>query len=515
MRRNRNKVAIIVFSTIAMLLIIAGVFAYTYFCTDLFKSDQELFAKYLIQNLKELKETTTLKKVNELEEKLKQSKYEENIIISYAESEEVEPLAQIEIDTQNDSINKETYWMLSLMLEGIEDSLEVEYMKEDNMYSLRFTDAVKEFITVENSNLKELATKLGIDEDIIEQMVPDTIDFDKFSYEKIKFTDDEINTEINKYSQLIYNNIAKEKYQKNKDTVITVNGKTITTNAYRLTLNNEDLKNLGIKLLEELKQDEIILSKLEKIDEMLNDYEIDSIKESFLEAIENKLKPSNEDEEKTTENEEQDDENIVITVYEQNKETIRVKLEQGLEYITVDTFEQEGKKQIDINYTNIDEENTQLSSRVTFTRENENKVIVQFNNIEGEEQQSSDLSLELIENENGTKIHVVINGAESQITFTRNINIVDEINYKVTLDNTNSIILNDLSSEQLSKILELLGGRLNTEYVHPLEPVVTPIAMLIMMNQSSDSIGNMQDNLIEDQEEGFNITIEENEEINN
>ena len=502
MRRNGNKLLIIVFTIIAMLLFIGGIFAYSYFCTDMFKSDQELFVKYLIQNMEELKERTSLKKVNELEEKLQQSKYEENITISYAESEVSEPLAQIEIDTQNDSINKKTYWILSLMMEGVEDSLEVEYMKEDNMYSLRFTDAVKEFVTVENSNLKELATKLGLDK----EMIPDTIDFDKFSLEKIKFTDDEINAEINKYAQVIYNNIAKEKYQKNKDTVITVNGKTITTNAYRLTLNNEDLKNLEIKLLETLKQDEIILSKLEKIDEMLNDYEIDSIKESFLEVIENKLNPSDEDEENIAE----DNENIIVTVYEQKKETIRVKLEQGIEYITVDTFEQEGKKQIDINYTSIDEENTQLSIRVTFIRENENKLIVQFNNIEGEEQQSSDLSIELIENENGTKMDLIINGDESKITFTRNINIVDEIDYKVILDNTNSIILNDLSSEQLSTILDILGGRLNTEYVEPLKQIVTPISMLITMNQGTDEIGNMQDNFIEDQEEKFNITIDEN-----
>ena len=510
MRRNGNKVLIIVVAIIAMLLVIGGVFAYSYFCTDMFKSEQELFAKYLIQSMEELKETTSLKKVNELEEKLKQSKYEENITIAYAEYDEAEPLARIEIDKQNDSINKKTYWMLSLMMEGFEDSLEVEYMKEDNMYSLRFTDAVKEFVTVENLNLKELATKLGIDEEIVEEMIPDTIDFDKFSLEKIKFTDDEIDAEINKYSQVIYNNIAKEKYKKNKDTVITVNGKTITTNAYRLTLNNEDLKNLELKLLETLKQDEIILSKLEKIDEMLNDYEIDSIKESFVEAIDNKLNPSNEDEEDIIEDEKQDDENIVVTVYEQNKETIRIKLEQGIEYITVDTFEQEGKKQIDINYTNIDEDNTQLSSRVTFIRENENKLIIQFNNIEGEEQQSSDLSLELIENENGTKMDVIINGDESKITFTRNINIVDEIDYKVILDNTNSIILNDLSSEQLSTILDILGGRLNTEYIEPLKQIVTPISMLITMNQGTDEIGNMQDNFIEDQEEKFNITIDEN-----
>ena len=35
------------------------------------------------------------------------------------------------------------------------------------------------------------------------------------------------------------------------------------------------------------------------------------------------------------------------------------------------------------------------------------------------------------------------------------------------------------------------------------------------MNQASDSIGNVQDNFIEDEEEVVNITIEENEDTNN
>ena len=58
-----------------------------------------------------------------------------------------------------------------------------------------------------------------------------------------------------------------------------------------------------------------------------------------------------------------------------------------MDYITLDTTEIEGKKQIDINFVSIDEDNTQLSYKVTFTKENDNEFKVQFTNINGEEQE--------------------------------------------------------------------------------------------------------------------------------
>lgn len=463
MRKSGNKVLIIVLAVITLLAVIGGIFAYIYLATDIFKSGKELFAKYLTQSITEITQTVNIEKISNIEDKLKESKHEENITISYLEEKGKDPATQIMIHTQNDPINKKTYLILSLMLEGLEDSLDVEYMSENNMYSLRFTDAVKQFITVENNNLKQLAINLGMDEETANEIIPETIDFEKFSLEDLKFTEEERKIEINKYLQLIYNNIGKEKYQKIKDTVITLNGKTTTTNAYRLTLNMQDIRNLEIKILEALKQDEIILAKLQKIDEMIQEYELDSIKKEFVESIEDELDFLYEEE--ITE-----DENIVITVYEENRKTARIRLEQGFDYITVDTIEAEGRKQIDIDYTSIiDEENTQLSNKVTLIKENDNKLNIQFKRLDEEEQYTTNLVVELTEKDNNTKIDVAIEFEENQITFSRNIKIVDEIDYDVTLDDTNNIILNDLTAEQISYIFGILGEKINTEYAEPLE----------------------------------------------
>jgi len=515
MKSNGKKILIIVLIVFALLLLSGGVLAYIYFATDIFKTGQELFAKYLMQNVEDLNQTVSFTKIDELEEKLKQSKYEENTEISYIESGETESSMKIKTDTQNDPTIGKVYGILDLSLEGIEKSLQLEYMKENNMYSLRFTNAIKQFLSVRNSNLKQFAQNLGVDATTIEE-IPDTIDFEKFSFEDLNFTDEEINTEINKYFQLLYDNIAEEKYQKHKDAVITVNGKTITTNSYTLTLTSQEARDLEIKALETLKQDEIVLAKLNevfnKISEILGEFTTDlddnsseDLKNNFISSIQKSI-----DELKAKEITEEA--NILITIYEENKETVRIKVENGLNYITLDTTKSDGKKQVDIDYTSIDEQNTQLSNKVTFIKENDNKLNIKFSNVDGEEQFNTNLNVELIENGNNTKIDVIMESEGNQLIFSRNVNIVDEISYKVVLDSSNNIILNDLQLEEILNIFNLIGGKLNTEYVEPLKPIVEtiiePIKMIIMMysnNQSEqEDLFEENNNLIDIETQTFN-----------
>ena len=58
-----KKILIIVIIIIAMLSICGGVFSYLFIATDTFKSDKELFAKYMSQNteiLQKLKNSQTI-----------------------------------------------------------------------------------------------------------------------------------------------------------------------------------------------------------------------------------------------------------------------------------------------------------------------------------------------------------------------------------------------------------------------------------------------------------------------
>lgn len=525
MRNSGNKVLIIVISIIALIAVVGGVFAYLYLCTDMFRSGQELFAKYLTQNINEINQTINLNQINEIEEKLKESKYEENITISYLEAEAENAAAQITIDTQNDPASQKSYGVISLLMDGLEvdeleEPLKLEYMKESNAISLRFTNSIKQFLSVENRDLKQLATNLEISEDIIEQ-IPDTIDFEQFSLKDIEFTEEEKNAELNKYTNLLYSNIAKEKYTKTKNVVITVNGKTITTNAYALTLNMQDMKTLVTKLLETLKQDEILLAKFQKIDEKLQQYTEESLKESFVQYVEEAIDELNQEEEQDEAADELNqaettEEKITITIYEQNKKTTRIKLEQNLDSVTLDTTEVEGKKQIDINYTSIDEENAQLSNEIKLIKEDDNKLTLQLNTIDGEERQGITISCKVAQAENNTKIDIVFETEEGQISFNRNIDILTEINYDITLDSSNNIVLNDLSKEQIEFILNTVSGKLTEDYAEPLTVIYTPLLLAMMGNSAMEDadLGNMEAQLFNGKFEEYEGTQISSAEVN-
>ena len=507
MRNSENKVLIIAISIIVSIAVVGGIFAYLYLCTDMFRSGQELFAKYLMQNINEINQTINLRQINEIEEKLKESKYEEDITISYTEAEAENAAMQITLDTQNDPVNQKSYGIISLLMDSFEvaereEPLKLEYMKENNAISLRFTNSIKQFLSVENRDLKQLATNLGISKEIAEQ-IPDTIDLEQFSLKDIEVTEEEKNAELDKYTNLLYSNISKEKYTKTKNVVITVNGKTITTNAYTLTLNMEDIKTIVIKLLEILKQDEIVLAKFQKIDEKLQQYTEESLKESFVQLVQEAIDELNQEEEQ----EETTEEKITITIYEQNKKATRIKLEQNLDSITLDTTEVEGKKQIDINYTSIDEENTQLSNEIKFIKENDNKLTLQLNTIDGEERQGITISCKVAQTENNTKIDIVFENEEGQITFNRNIDLLSEINYDVTIDSSNNIVLNDLTKEQIEFILNTVSGKLTEDYAEPLTVIYTPLLLVMMGNSAMEdaNLGNMEAQL-------FNSKFEEYEE---
>ena len=324
------------------------------------------------------------------------------------------------------------------MREGIQEPLKVEYMNENDMYSLRFTNSVKQFVTVKSTDLKQLATKLGIEEEMIAR-IPDKIDFQQCSLEELKLTDEEMNIEIDKYTKLLYSSIPEERYTKSKNTIITQYGKTITSNAYILELNNQDIKNIVVKLLETLKQDEIVISKLQILQSKIQfideniEVDINALKENYEEAIQRIIDELSE---------EIIEENITITVYEEKGKTVRVELKQGVDSITLDTTEIDEKKQIDINFTSID----------------------------GDEQQIAKLIMQRSENENNINIDITYVNKEQNISvFAININFVEDINFEVVLDDSNNIILNELPKEQITNILNLLKIRLSTDYIEKLE----------------------------------------------
>ena len=476
-RKKRIALAIAIPSIIVIIIIITGILLYLN--TDMFKSNKTLFFKYLGKNSENIKEIEEIFESTEYEKNLQNNKYTDDINIKVNYTNNLQTTSEDNSNTINnvkllikgeeDKNNKYSYKDFKLekdkniatntenqsSSENSNESnnkeqniMEVEYIKNDNNYGIRFSDLFKQYLLVENNNLKDLFRKIGYSEQELEN-VPDSIEINDITLSDIKFTEDEIKQLSEEYSEIINKKVSKEKFEKKSKQVITINEKNITTNAYILKLTNEELNNLYVDLLESLKQDEIILNKLESIQNKINSININSseskdLKESFVEEIDLQIEKIN----KTNIGNQE----TKIIVYENSGKTIRTAI-QGKDYeINFDYINTQDEKNIEliVKKDEIETYNIKLKK---------DKDGIKLDIYSNDETNPIKISLEQNKNESDRKISNNINlkyenaNSKLEVSAGQEINIVDNFENENTLNDQNSILLNGLEKEQLQAVL--------------------------------------------------------------
>lgn len=476
-RKKRIALAIAIPSIIVIIIIITGILLYLN--TDMFKSNKTLFFKYFGKNSENIKEIEEIFESTEYEKNLQNNKYTDDINIKVNYTNNLQTTSEDNSNTINnvkllikgeeDKNNKYSYKDFKLekdkniatntenqsSSENSNESnnkeqniMEVEYIKNDNNYGIRFSDLFKQYLLVENNNLKDLFRKIGYSEQELEN-VPDSIEINDITLSDIKFTEDEIKQLSEEYSEIINKKVSKEKFEKKSKQVITINEKNITTNAYILKLTNEELNNLYVDLLESLKQDEIILNKLESIQNKINSININSseskdLKESFVEEIDLQIEKIN----KTNIGNQE----TKIIVYENSGKTIRTAI-QGKDYeINFDYINTQDEKNIEliVKKDEIETYNIKLKK---------DKDGIKLDIYSNDETNPIKISLEQNKNESDRKISNNINlkyenaNSKLEVSAEQEINIVDNFENENTLNDQNSILLNGLEKEQLQAVL--------------------------------------------------------------
>lgn len=476
-RKKRIALAIAIPSIIVIIIIITGILLYLN--TDMFKSNKTLFFKYFGKNSENIKEIEEIFESTEYEKNLQNNKYTDDINIKVNYTNNLQTTSEDNSNTINnvkllikgeeDKNNKYSYKDFKLekdkniatntenqsSSENSNESnnkeqniMEVEYIKNDNNYGIRFSDLFKQYLLVENNNLKDLFRKIGYSEQELEN-VPDSIEINDITLSDIKFTEDEIKQLSERYSEIINKKVSKEKFEKNSKQVITINEKNITTNAYILKLTNEELNNLYVDLLESLKQDEIILNKIESIQNKINSININSseskdLKESFAEEIDLQIEKIN----KTNIGNQE----TKIIVYENSGKTIRTAI-QGKDYeINFDYINTQDEKNIEliVKKDEIETYNIKLKK---------DKDGIKLDIYSNDETNPIKISLEQNKNESDKKCSNNINlkyenaNSKLEVSAEQEINIVDNFENENTLNDQNSILLNGLEKEQLQAVL--------------------------------------------------------------
>lgn len=241
-----------------ILIILVGCFTYAYAFTDAFKSNKQLFFKYLGQTLDEENGLFNSKIENYLNKK-SNGKYENEGEIKVNVSD-IEGVEQSVMDNVN-NMNIKYSGKIDNTNQNIEGNITVNY-NDDVNFPVNYkyvndtlgiqTDYIsKKYIGIENKNLKEFAEKFGITD---VENVPDKIELDKSTTDKL--TADEKKQLNDKYVEIVKEIADKKEFSKTQE-----NG----MDKLSVNITNQEIKDLMIKLLETLKDDKDVMSKLDSI----------------------------------------------------------------------------------------------------------------------------------------------------------------------------------------------------------------------------------------------------------
>ena len=457
MMARKTRIAMITVVISLLVITIIGILVFLYLETDAFKTNETLFTKYLAQNFEELdnlknNSNSTTKSL------LENSKYTSKIDgqIEYIENKDTSDEnknssvnnIKLKINVQKDNQNKYKYYDMAIQNEN-EKLLGVEYIKTQGTQGIRL-NGIQQFVSTQNEEneiLKEFNIKT-IDK------LTSSIDIDSI----ISFSEEEKQTIKNNYMNILKSNISKDKYHKQSKALITVNNKDIQTNAYYISMTLEEYNNLYVKMLQQLEKDEILLAKIDAIEEQLKEYNVEeNLKDKIIEKINEKIK-------NIQDNNIGNDE-VKITVYENNGKTVRTSIENGTDKLALDFYNEASMKITQTKMEDVVKEKTiKIEKQKKDTQIN---TIIEYSNSE-ENQEKYNITLnyeETNQNNNIQKnVELSISNDKNQANLKINdtINIVDEFENEITL-NEDNVNIDELEDEQKSSISEILNENYKTQ----------------------------------------------------
>ena len=513
MPRKKRRTLIIV-SIIMIILVIIGTLIFLYMTTDAFKSNNTLFAKYLSQNfyiIEEMQNQNGMKEANTL---LENNKYTSTIQanVNYITNKGLEdekkdnPINQVELKIEGQTDKLSSYKYKDIKLIKQEENLErAEYIETKDRQGIRL-DEVKQFVTFDKTKENQNISQLDL------TLLKTISNISEINWNNIKetFTQEEINTIMNKYMNIIMANMNAQAFEK-KTGNITINESAIKTNAYTISITKEQFNNIYIEILEAMKQDEIILNKIDmlntKIKEITNTEQ--GLKQTFIEYITNKI------EEIRSTNIGQ--EIREITVYEKNGQTMRTEIVSDEYQFRIDRLINQNGIWLEISYQKqTEKQNSWKINTMLTSKENEENNYIGIEN-------AKDGILNYIEINNESKmennrinsqVEAKAYNEKNEVTLTakQTDTIVNKLENIVELNEENNINIEDLKEEEKNNILLILDENIKNQ-TSKLEKIVTlkdAINMLINVDLMKESMGELTESGIvtEAEKNRFNAIFE-------
>lgn len=508
-KKKRRLVLIIV--VVVVLLMVATIFLALYLNTDMLKSGKTLFVKYIGKNADNLKVLESIINETEYDEQLKSNPYNINIEakanytqnIGTTEENTENSISQLKVTIEGQTdVNNNYDYRDAKLLKNDEQIAQIEYLHSASDYGIKFSDLFEEYVVSENTNLKDLFRRMGYSDEQL-QNIPDSINLDTEIFKELKFSDEELSSLGQKYVGIISQNVADTNFSKQSNQNVNINGQNYIANAYILTLTKEQLNNIYVNLLENIAEDEIILSKFDIMQNRINELSLGKVSLNLREDIVNRIKLKIQ---KINQSNIGTDETKII-VYESNGQTLRTRVE------TKDY-------QTNIDYVMLNNET--FAELSILDEDNEKyKITLSYN--------ANSLSIDINDSENGTQIlfktneqinnqtrnqnydlEYKIDDKKININVVENTEIIQNLQNIKQFNNQSIVRLKDLNDTQLQEIINTLTSGLNSK----VEEVKNQIAyndiekMLIEIELMRNTTVLGSDGITETEKNRFNSNFE-------
>ncbi len=470
-----KKIIIIVLITI---LLLGGIFTYLYFGTDLLKTNGQLFFKYLGQVV-DVQDGFIDRQLIEYSNKKYTEKYEDNgnfsvdIDMSGMDSDMLQTVNDFNITYSGKIDNTARKNEQDISINYSSDvNFPLKYKYANETLGLQTDYVSSKYISIENSNLKEIAEKFGV-EDTSE--FPDTIDFfsDFTNQETMNLTAEEREQVINTYLPIFEEKLGQKEFTKTKENDVT---------SYSVSVTNQEIKDLILTILETLKNDSILMPKMEEmfkdvLDTMNQTSDEDMTVQSLIQAMIDDMNDADIEEGTNT-----------ITVSQTNRKLSAIALTINDTSTTVEFKISKTNDSGNLTYgieMNATDNETQENARYFFT--------ASYQGLEELTSVNENYQFGIVGN---------IDGEEQQMIYT--LNCTDTFNDGLTIEDFKDDeiqVLNDYNAEEILTLIMKIAERVNevntmqmeqigfSEYGNPLLFAFPLTSMPILIyNQASNTV---------------------------
>lgn len=488
MNQKKNTKILLILIIIIVIIILAGV-GILVFATDIFKSDKEMFFKYMA-DIGDSKKGFIDDGLKQYFEKKNNTPYNDEgefsvNISSDNEQKKFENVNNFNISFsgQVDATNSKAAQNISLNYSN-DVKFPINYKQIENKIGLQTKYVGSKFVAIETEKLNKFSEDLD-DVESYGEMV------DKLQkMGKVELTEDEKSHIKDTYITVINQQLEKDKFSKVKESDMS---------GYKLSLTGTDLQNVLVKLLETLKNDQTTVDKLnEYLKIQKNSAKITASQ------IDDAIKSIKDDTDFS-------DKNFEIAVYQKNRDVCKLVIETTEGTIAIEKKIEGNQQNIVVSY----EMKEDKKSKISFSANFENLESLQ--NIK--ENYELIMSLpEVAESSTTTDVdsEVVVYKFSNDVNFTDSATVED-------FSSDNSLMLTDYDSDQVSSFLNAVVERIsevNEQQMGQLgleaseNPIVNIIPSIGLYLGNMNVLNQVNSNMSEAEINNFNQKFEAYESTN-